>query len=87
MQAIHTKYLGPTDSKGPRVSARCVTASAVIGWDHALTDEGNHAAAARQLQLKIAGQQKGEHWLASMVCGCLPDGTYAHVFAASQVKA
>lgn len=81
MQAIHTKYLGPTAAKGARVRAASAADSIVIGWDHALDDEGNHVLAARELQAKIASRQKDKHWLTPMVSGCLPDGTYAHVFA------
>jgi hypothetical protein len=81
MQAIHSKYLGPTGVKGARVRATCAHGSIVIGWDWALNEAQNHAHAARQLQLKIAHQQHADHWLAPMVTGSLPDSSYVHVFA------
>lgn len=37
MQAITTKFHGPTDSRGSRVTARCQARRMTCGWDHALT--------------------------------------------------
>jgi hypothetical protein len=53
MQTILTKYLGPTDTKGPRVKA--MTSSGHKGstytttWDDSLNVEGNHTYAAQKL--------------------------------------
>ena len=53
MQTIITKYLGPTNTKGPRVKA--MTSSGHRGstyttdWDDSLDVEGNHAYVAQQL--------------------------------------
>jgi len=53
MQTIMTKYLGPTDTKPPRVKA--MTSSGHRGstytmeWDDRLDVEGNHADAAQKL--------------------------------------
>jgi hypothetical protein len=80
MQAIRTKYINPTNTKGARMRATCAAGSIIIALDHALDVEQNHAAAARALQIKLTRQHHGDHWLAQMVCGCLPDGSYAHVF-------
>ena len=79
MQAILTKYIGPNATKGTRIKATCAAGTLTISWDYGLSDEKNHAAAARQLQLKIA-HTGGDHWLAPLATGCLPDGSYAHVF-------
>ena len=49
MQAIITKYHGPTNTKGSRVSARCDAGRVTIPWDDALSSDENHAAAARDL--------------------------------------
>lgn len=43
MIAIHTKYLGPTDTRGSRIKAsvfrsRDVTWSVTVGYDHAADD-------------------------------------------------
>lgn len=52
-QAIITKYLGPTNTKGSRVKASCEAGSVTVAWDHELDVESNHRKAARQLQLKL----------------------------------
>jgi hypothetical protein len=52
MQAIETKYIGPTDHRGARVKASAEAGSVTVPWDHALSSEANHDAAARALILK-----------------------------------
>lgn len=59
--AIETKYLGPTDFKGSRVSARCrrdseLTYRAVVSYDHSLGCLEAHYAAALEVLRKIEGQ-------------------------------
>ena len=49
MQAIRTRYHGPTDSKGSRIIAKCEAGSIQMPYNHALNLEANHAAAAQQL--------------------------------------
>lgn len=56
---IETKFLGPTDYKGSRVSAVCKRDSdkayrATIDWSHALDSSGNHQAAAEAVMAKMA---------------------------------
>lgn len=70
MQAIVTKNLGPTNSRGSRVKATAQAGSITIAWDHALNSDGNHEAAALALALKL-GWLKGDVRLA---CGGMPDG-------------
>lgn len=53
MQAIVTKYLGPTNHRGARVKAQCQAGSIVIPWDDALDTDANHDAAARALICKL----------------------------------
>lgn len=77
MQAIQTKYHGPTNHRGSRITARCDAGSLTLPYDYALNIEGNHIAAARELALKLSWLESGK---LSMHSGCLPDGTYAHVF-------
>lgn len=76
MQAIQTTYKGPTNTKGSRIIAKCAAGRLVMGYNHALTVEGNHKEAARLLQYKLnwIGHQYG-----ALVAGCLPNGDYAHV--------
>lgn len=73
MQAIVTKYLGPTNYRGARVKARCQAGSLTLSWDHSVNSDVNHAEAARRLALKL-------HWnenntFGELVGGGLPDGT------------
>ena len=53
MQAIKTKYLGPTETKGSRVKASCAAGSWTMSWDHGLTIAQNHAEAAKSLIKKL----------------------------------
>ena len=50
MQAIRTKFHGPTNSKGSRVSAKCEAKTIYVSWDHSLNSEQNHKAAAEKLR-------------------------------------
>ena len=67
MQAIETKYLGPTNFRGARIKATAQAGSITIPWDHELNVEGNHDAAARALVRKWG-------WFGSWIRGALPSG-------------
>ena len=45
MQAIQTKYLGPTSTRGSRIKATCWLKSVTVSWNHAMSIEQNHQAA------------------------------------------
>ena len=53
MQTIMTKYLGPTDTKAPRVKAMTSSghrgSTYTVEWDDSIDVEGNHADAAQKL--------------------------------------
>ena len=53
MQAIVTKYLGPTYTKGGRIKATCAEGSCTIGYPHELDQKEAHVAAARALCDKL----------------------------------
>ena len=57
MQTIMTKYLGPTDTKAPRVKAMTSSghrgSTYTVEWDDSLNIEGNHAYAAQNLLDKL----------------------------------
>lgn len=78
MQAIVTKWLSPTDTRGSRIKAKCQAGSIVVPWDDGLGVEENHKAAAAVLIAKLGWDQDCySRWHA----GALPDGTgYAIVF-------
>lgn len=78
MQAIQTRYHGPTNSRGSRVSARCDAGRVTIGWDDRLNIEENHAAAAAKLCARFG-------WTGEIVSGVLHDGSHVHVFVPREV--
>ena len=49
LQAIVTKYHGPTNYKGSRISARAEAGRVVLAYDYALNPDENHKAAAQAL--------------------------------------
>jgi hypothetical protein len=53
MQAIVTKYLGPTNYRGARIKATCNAKSITVSRDRGLNISANHAAAARELALQL----------------------------------
>lgn len=53
MQAIETRYHGPTDTRGSRISARCEAGRISIPYDHAKSADRNHDAAAVELARKL----------------------------------
>ena len=69
MKAIITKYLGPTNTKGARFKASDGSTSITVGYDYALTSEGNHSTAARALCEKLGwkGHLVGGHTTTGMV--------------------
>jgi hypothetical protein len=73
MQAITTKFLGPTNSRGARVKVTAERGSITVSWDHALGAPENHRAAALEAL-------KRWEWSGRWVGGGLPDTTgYAFV--------
>lgn len=55
-QAIETRYLGPTNTKGGRIKATAWAGSVTVPYDHALSLEDNHRAAAMALVSKLQWQ-------------------------------
>lgn len=52
-QAIETKFLGPTKTRGSRVKATADAGSVTIGWDYSIDVVDNHRLAAEQLMKKL----------------------------------
>lgn len=71
MQAIVTKYLGPTDHRGSRVVAKCQAGKLTLGWDDALDSDDNHRAAAMALVKRLGWDAP---CYGTWVRGSLPDG-------------
>lgn len=78
MQAIHTRYLGPTNHRGARIIASCDARRAIVPWDYSLNVSDNHQVAARSLAHDLG-------WLDGfrIESGSLPGSLgYAHVLVA-----
>lgn len=71
-QAIQTKFLPPTNTRGARVSARADAGRIVIAWDHALGVYANHNAAAVALARRYG-------WPEDMDGGSLPGAGFAFI--------
>jgi hypothetical protein len=67
-QAISTKFLGPTNTRGARVKASAQAGSVTVLWDHALNVDDNHTVAARALAEKYG-------WQGAWIAGGAADGT------------
>ena len=72
MQAIQTKHIGPTITKGSRIKATCAAGSVTIGYPHELSGMGCHAKVAYALLAKM-------HWDYKLVGGQLADQSYVFV--------
>lgn len=58
-QGIVTRYHGPTDRKGSRISATCDAGRVIVSYDHALNSFRNHREAARALAIKLGWLDDG----------------------------
>ncbi|WP_322996974.1 hypothetical protein [Castellaniella sp.] len=67
MQAISTKFCGPTNSRGSRVIAKAEAGRIVHPWDHRQGIEDNHKAAAEALARKMG-------WDGEWIGGGSPNG-------------
>jgi len=77
MKAIMTKYHGPTDTRGARISARdCDGNRVTISYPYQLSGEAVHLSAAEALVAKMGWGPEGQ-----LVGGGWKDG-YAFVFVA-----
>ena len=57
-QAIETRYLGATNSRGGRIKATALAGSVTVPYDHALDTAENHRAAQLALRHKLGWQGK-----------------------------
>ncbi len=80
MRAIITKYHGPTNTRGSRITAKAYGGQVTVPYDSGLDSPRNHAMAAEALRVKL-GMPRG-----AMAQGELPAGTgYAFVLASFTV--
>jgi len=74
MTAIKTLFKGPTNTKGPRMVAKCELGSHTSPYDHALSIGANHLQAAESLKIKFglsfataAGEYQGSFYHVKLV--------------------
>jgi hypothetical protein len=58
MQAIRTRYIGPSEVRGSRVTAKCEAGRITMEWDDALDVEDNHRAACAKLCAKLGWEAR-----------------------------
>lgn len=75
MQAITTKHIPATDTKGRRIKASAPAGSVIVPWDYELDEQGNHANAAIALMKRL-------HWAGKLAIGGTQSG-YVFVFVNS----
>ena len=86
MQAIETKYIPATNTRGSRIKAECERGSITIDYPHELSGDAVHIAAADALVAKFVKEDAERYgtdrnpWSKPRVCGGLKNGHYAHVF-------
>lgn len=66
-QAIITKFLGPTNTKGARIKASCAGGSLTIPYPHELNTDDAHMFAALQLSDKLEWSAHVSEWIAGSV--------------------
>jgi hypothetical protein len=76
-QAIITKYHGPTDTKGSRISAEAAAGKIYMPYQHEFDIDKNHEAAAVILIKKFHWEP---HARGGVAHGVLPNGDHVHVF-------
>lgn len=74
-QAITTKFIPATDTRGSRVKATANGGTVTLDYDHAMNGDENHTEAARQLADRL-------NWRGQWFSGGLPnEGGYCFVCA------
>lgn len=72
-KALVTKFVGPTNTKGPRIKVNGWMNSATYAWDHALSVEENHAVAVGHYVYELNKERSGEYQWAIIGGGATPD--------------
>lgn len=80
MQAIKTRYYGPTGSKGPRIRCVCDAGSLTVPYPHEFNEETAHAFAASRLMVRL-GWTRANGYAGLWTTGALPNQSgYVHVY-------
>lgn len=79
MQAITTKIIDATNTRGTRIKATCVSGTVTVPYEHAGSDEDAHTIAAYALVKKLGWDMLTERY-GKLVTGQMRNGHYCHVF-------
>lgn len=78
MQAIQTKTISATNTKGTRIKVSCEAKTFYCSWEYALNVEENHKAAAESM-VKLMKWDKAERGYKGVTGGCF-NGDYYWTF-------
>ncbi len=89
-QAITSKYIPPTNTRGARYRAECARGSITVSEDYGLNSDENHIAATLKLIARFVAEDKKQYgtpadknpWSKPFVSGQIKSGEYVHVFTA-----
>lgn len=92
MQAIHTKYLPPTNHRGSRIKATCERGTFTVPYPYDLSGDEVHRYAVHALLSRFKAEDIkkygntpfGRGWDRPFVTGFLPDGSGVHVFVMNE---
>ena len=79
MQAIQTKYHGPTNTRGSRISATAYAGRKYYGYDYSLNLEDNHKASATEYMDSKGWLHPVRDITRRIEGGQLPDGSFVWV--------
>lgn len=95
MQAIITKYIPPTNTRGSRIKATCERGSLTVTWDDELDPSENHRAVCDALCAKFDAEDaakygidpaRSEHtWSRPKASGQIPSGEFVFCFIPERV--
>ena len=76
MQAIETKCIAATNTRGTRIKAKCWAGETTVSYDYSLNGDEIHIRAAHALREKLGWASDD----GKLVTGQLANGNYVHVF-------
>jgi len=82
MQAIQTKYLSPTNTRGARIKATAAAGSVTISYPYELSGQAVHRKAAEALCAKFDWDVESIY--GQLIGGQLANGDYVFVFPMSK---
>lgn len=88
MQAIVTKFIGPTNHRDSRYKATCPAGSLILNSDHSLNSEQNHVRVAQALIARLGwfhDETRGDLY-GGWFYGATPDGNYTFVCCVDYAK-